>query len=323
MYIARSTLDDLLNDVLNELLKAHPSITATRGEFSELIGCCLHLTNPRARLSRSEGKGKIFSALGEFLWYMSGDTKLDFIDYYVPNRFQEESEDQVRVRSGYGDRLFSFRGLNQVANVQALLKAHPGSRRGVIQLFDAADLAEHYPSIPCTCTLQFLVRDGRLHLVVSMRSNDAYIGLPHDVFAFTLLQEILARSLELELGEYKHIAGSLHLYDTNRPAAQRYLSEGWHSTIAMPEMPEGDPWPAIGELQAIESSLRGGDAIDFDQCHLDPYWQDLAYLLVVLRAGRESDSASIAEVMKRINSGVYKMFVQAKLDSVVAVPAGA
>lgn len=318
MYIARSTLDDLLNDVLNELLKVQPSFAATRGDFSELIGCCLHLTNPRARLSRSEGKGKIFSALGEFLWYMSGDTKLDFIDYYMPNRFQEESEDMVRVRSGYGDRLFSFKGLNQIASVQALLKARPGSRRGVIQLFDATDLAEHYPSIPCTCTLQFLVRDGRLHLVVSMRSNDAYIGLPHDVFAFTLLQEIMARSLGLELGEYKHIAGSLHLYDTNRPAAESYLSEGWQSTIAMPEMPQGDPWPAICELQAIESTLRGGGAIDWGCCCLDPYWQDLAYLLLVLRAGRESDAASILDVMKRINSGVYKIFIQARLDSVVS-----
>ena len=158
MYIEQDTLDDVMNELLRRLLDEKEIIHATRGDFKEFFGVCFHLHNPRARLSRSEGKGKIFSALGELFWYLSGDTMLDFIDYYVPRRFKKESDDQVRVRSGYGDRLFNWRNLNQFHNVVKLLQDKPSSRRAVIQLFDAEDLASNYKSIPCTCTLQFLIR---------------------------------------------------------------------------------------------------------------------------------------------------------------------
>ena len=157
---------------------------------------------------------------------MSGDTRLNFIDYYVPNKFQKESDEQIRVRGGYGDRLFSFNGIDQVGNVIRQLKDKPSSRRAVIQLFDATDLDGNYKSVPCTCTLQFLARDGRLNLFVSMRSNDAYVGLPHDFFAFTMLQEVISRSTGHELGEYKHCACSLHLYGYLKEQAQQYLKIG-------------------------------------------------------------------------------------------------
>ena len=65
---------------------------------------------------------------------------------------------------------------------------------------------------PCTCTLQFLARGVKLDLIVYMRSNDVIKGLPHDIFCFTMLQEIAARRLSLEPGIYKHCVGSLHLY---------------------------------------------------------------------------------------------------------------
>jgi thymidylate synthase len=48
--------------------------------------------------------------------------------------------------------------------------------------------------------MQFIVRREELHLFVCMRSNDAFMGLPHDVFAFTMLQELVARLIGCELG---------------------------------------------------------------------------------------------------------------------------
>ena len=91
----------------------------------------------------------------------------------------------------------------------SLLRDKSTSRRAVIQVFDAVDLTKPHKDIPCTCTLQLLLRDRRLHMLASMRSNDVFKGLPHDVFAFTMLQEIMARSLGVEIGTYKHAVGSL------------------------------------------------------------------------------------------------------------------
>ena len=51
-------------------------------------------------------------------------------------------------------------------------------------------------------------------------------GPDHDVFAFTMLQEIMARSLGVEVGTYKHAVGSLHLYEDDRQKAQQFDSRG-------------------------------------------------------------------------------------------------
>ena len=126
-------------------------------------------------------------------------------------------------------------------------------------------------------------------MITNMRSNDAYIGLPHDIFCFTMLQEIVARSLGYELGIYKHFVGSMHLYQIDQENARRYFEEGVQRTIEMPPMPEGDPWPSIQKLLDAEQRIRKGEAIDADRWGVDPYWADLIRLLQIFAAKGEED----------------------------------
>lgn len=70
VYISALTLDDLLQNAFRSLLKSRIKVSATRGTATERIGVLLRLRNPRARLSRTEGKGTVFSCLGELLWYL-------------------------------------------------------------------------------------------------------------------------------------------------------------------------------------------------------------------------------------------------------------
>lgn len=127
---------DSLDDVLIELYKALLATNGrneggTRGPTKELLGVTLRIENPRARLSRSEDRGKPFSALGELLWYLSGSDRLDFIEPYVP-RYKEDAVDGV-LPGAYGPRLLAKGGsINQIANITNLLRAKPGSRRAVI-----------------------------------------------------------------------------------------------------------------------------------------------------------------------------------------------
>ena len=121
-------------------------------KFGPAIARRLRQRRPR-RLSRSETRGRAFSCLGEFLWYLSGDNQLDFIRHYI-KKYDHESEDKKTVYGGYGPRIFCQRGHNQLENVIGLLQEHPTSRRAVIQLFNAEDLGTRprHPDIPCTCT---------------------------------------------------------------------------------------------------------------------------------------------------------------------------
>jgi len=318
MYLTAETLDDLLLKVYRRLLRKRGAsdITPTKGHTTEIYGVLLHIKNPRARLSRAERKSTLFSCLGEFLWYLAGTNKLDFIQYYIP-RYGEYSDDDETIYGAYGPRLFNLNGnINQVQNVVETLKASATSRRAVIQLFRGEDLAENLKSrredLPCTCTLQFMVRNHQLHMMVMMRSNDAFMGLPHDVFAFTMLQELIARSLGVEVGTYKHAVGSLHLYTRDTKAIQDYLEEGVQERVPMPPMPLGDPWSSVEKLLKAEHNIRRGKQPSLAK--LDSYWCDLVRLLLVYRNSQDSANRAhrkkIHDIKKLMCSSVYDAHIQ-------------
>lgn len=277
------TLDDVMRLGLAALDSRGTPISPTRGPAVELIGAALEITNPRARLSRSESRRKAVSAIGELCWYLSGTGRGDPMVFYLGDAYRAEVEEDGTVHGAYGPRLFGQNSDGQIYRVIELLRSNPGSRRAVVQVFDRNDVSAGQPrfkDVPCTCTMQFVVRNDLVHLIVNMRSNDIHLGFPHDVFAFTMLQELVARSLNVEVGRYIHIAGSLHLYERNREAAQGFLREGWQSTTdAMPPMPDGDPWSHVDQLLLAERQIREGVSIRNVELPTDPYWADLARLL--------------------------------------------
>jgi len=268
----------------------------------------LVLENPRARLSSSESRGKVFSALGELLWYLSGSNLADHISYYI-GRYKDDMESDGTIHGAYGPRLIRPDGTNQINNLVALLKSKPTSRRAVIQLFSADDLVGNYAEIPCTCTIQFLVRGKKLDALVSMRSNDAYWGLPHDIFAFTMIQELIARSLGLELGHYRHFVGSLHIYEEFLDAARSYVDEGWQGRSAMPAMPIGSQFDNVTRLIEFERKVRTSRHAPTSVPTMPAYWMDLATLLRIFRATKNrANRAHIVEMMRSTNS-IYHPYI--------------
>jgi thymidylate synthase len=308
--LTEDSLDDLLRAAFETVLERGEAVLPTKGRTRELRGVTLQLTNPRARLSRSESRGKVFSALGELLWYLSGSAATDRITHYIP-AYQEYDEDGV-VHGGYGPRL---RGDNdQLATVIALLRRKPSTRQAVIQIFDRVDLLEPHKDIPCTCTLQFLNRQAGLDAVVYMRSNDAFIGLPHDVFCFSMIQELVARSIGVDVGRYIHVTGSLHLYDTKIEDARRFLDEGYYFSNAMPPMPDADPLAAISEILVLEEQLRCVTDPLSITVPSDPYWGDLARLLIVFELVRGGRADDVSAVVDGMNTEVFKLYVSDHLD---------
>ena len=310
-YFSGATLDDVMRWVLQEILWKGEDIHPTKGPAKELSGVLLEITNPLARISRTETKGRPFSCLGELCWYLAKAKDLSFISYYLP--LYRKYADNEEIFGGYGPRLFDWFGRNQFANVANILKRRPDSRQAVIQLFSADDIVEAHKDVPCTCTMQFLVRQNRLHLITNMRSNDAWIGMPHDIFCFTMLQEIMARTLSVEIGPYKHMVGSLHLYNNSMENARKYLDEGWQSTIAFMEpMPSENPWPAISAVLKAERAIRADQGLDYKLLldELDAYWADLVRLLLVFRAWKARDAYKIRELRDQMTSSVYDPFIE-------------
>ena len=103
--------------------------------------------------------------------------------------------------------------------VKQLLKNDPSTRQAVIHIKEARNLID-YPTkdLNCTIALQFILRNNKLDLIVTMRSNDVWLGLPYDLFNFTCMQILMAMELGVEIGTYYHNAASLHMYrsDANK-----------------------------------------------------------------------------------------------------------
>jgi hypothetical protein len=121
--------------------------------------------------------------------------------------------------------------------------------------------------IPCTLDWQFLVRDNRLHMGVAMRSNDAWLGFPYDVFAFTCFQRVVAAHLGVDVGLYHHhVIGSMHLYARDE--------EGARHAIKMRELPHfehshswhlDDTLSSMANAVECERQLRETGASDFSK----------------------------------------------------------
>lgn len=312
-YIVENTMDDLMHGAYTLVIDEGFSISPSKGNAKEVFGCLLELTNPRARVSRSQGRQRVISALGELLWYLSGSDDVDQIAHYV-GYYKRDPNLSVdgHVTGAYGPRLLNFDGVNQLERVVDTLKANPDSRNAVIQLFDHQDTE----NAPCTLGLQFVIREGKLLLMASMRSNDVYLGLPHDLFAFTMLQELVARSLDIELGSYFHSVGSFHLYERNEAAADSYLEEGWQDEAAMPAMPIGNPWNDVRELLRLEREIRLSERLDLTNLRLpaDYYWRDLAHLLCVLKLLRESRVSDVLSVSEKIQSKYFRDILLERID---------
>lgn len=314
MYLSDLILDDVMRRVVEEVLEHGIHICPTKGSARELTGVLLELRDPRARLSLTVTRGRPFSCLGELCWYLAKRKDVEFISYYIPA--YKHYANGNNIYGGYGPRLFEWKGINQVENIKRILLRKPYSRQAVIQLFDAKDVATPHNDVPCTCTLQFMIRDDKLQMFTNMRSNDIHLGLPHDIFSFTMLQEFVARSLSIEMGTYKHAVGSLHLYDKDVESAMEFLDEGWQSTKApMPPMPSDDPQSALELFLKAESEIRKSGAFDAAPLKgMSTYWMDLIFLLQVFRYWKDRQRDQILRIRRKISSEVYLPFIDAKLE---------
>lgn len=305
-------LDEILRKLYGELSKSTDTFEASKGEGKDLLGPKIILKDPRARISATANRGILISAMGEFCWYMAGSADLDFIRFYIRNYPPKEATGSIE--EAYGPRLIGTgelgRSFNQIERVIDRLRRKPDTRRAVISILEPSDPEPGKAEAPCTIALQFIRRRERLHLIAMMRSNDAYLGFPHDVFCFTMIQEIAARSLGIQVGEYHHFATSLHLYEHDQDKVSAYLDEGFQSpTFAMPKMPSGCQLDNLKAFLATEQSIRSGAITTAAQIKLPQYWRDLALVLLRLGDSRFKRGAkTLEDNFSNIRNSFYKNF---------------
>jgi len=304
MNIARSFVysprryGKLVNFIMDEGEVSQPRGTKTK----ELINARILVRDPQDRLIYSPArKMNIGFAIADWLQIMTGNDELDFLTHYAQNMKDfADPADPSKVGGAYGPRIKLPEG-TQVQSVINKLQADPDSRQAVITIYDGRiDMRAKAHIVPCTLSLQFLIRNKKLHCIATMRSNDVVWGLTYDIFMFTMIQEYIARQLGLELGDYHHNAGSLHLYVDRDKELVKALEASTRVNMKMAPMPKEiniqKLYEAFLEARDLESRLFW--AIRFD-----------------LRTLYERDFASIARFWAARKAG-EKYEANASYDSV-------
>ncbi|MCX4785424.1 thymidylate synthase [Streptomyces sp. NBC_01221] len=250
--------------------KVSPRGIATR----EVRDVHMLLTQPRARLLHAP-PARILNpafAVAETVWHLSGSDAPWIFDYNA--RLREYADDGV-LRGAYGPRMRNWAGkVDQLGRVVEILKEDPDSRRALIQLYDPAQDAAGHRDVPCTLGFRFHLRASRLHMATMMRGQDVWIGMPYDVFFYTVLHELVAGWLDAELGDFHLHVGSLHIYENHLDQSEQLTS-----LAASPVMPDlATPWKGFdGLLDQVEArDMTGHPGWDTmtETLHSYQLWKD-------------------------------------------------
>lgn len=196
--------------VLSKELLYNSSTVYPRGmETREILTPIVHIENPRSRLAfLEERKFNVVYAMVESLMLFSHNNEVKYLERFNSN-IKQFSDDGVHMYGSYGFRIAQF-----IPEIINKLKSDKDSRQAALTIYNN-DLIANTKDTPCTLNLHFIIRDDRLNMVVYMRSNDIIWGFPYDVFMFTMLQEVIANSLGIDLGWYRHVPTSLHVYSNH------------------------------------------------------------------------------------------------------------
>lgn len=256
--------DELYPRILRDLVKNGERRQSRTVEVKELLGYEMVLENPRTRCLQNEEKMfNVFQALGHWLWVMSGRMDLSFIEYYNKSA-PRYSTDSFRLHGAYGPRLAGIGVYNQIQKSVSIINQSTNTRRALAPIFvpshEQASMRhddEHKDEIPCPVALHFLPRDGSLHQLTYMRSQNAYTLLPLDVFTLTMIQEYVAASASLEIGSYRHYSGSFHYHTSDEEDIETIIGKASDSSgKRMPAMPQDNPQGHLSDVLDLEERIR-------------------------------------------------------------------
>lgn len=225
------------------------------GYTLEMLHTILSITQPRERwvLSRRPAMNPAF-AIAEVVWILAGRNDSAFINHWNPalSRFAGTG---TTYHGAYGYRLRRGLGIDQLHHAYGTLRANPDSRQVVLQIWDSSqDLPlqngePRNPDIPCNICSMLKIREGRLEWVQVLRSNDLYLGVPHNIVQFTSLHEVLAGWLGVELGSYHQLSDSLHIYEHDIDAVRKRAGPTNYRNTDSLMLPKRESEQVWGELE--------------------------------------------------------------------------
>lgn len=204
---------DLLSHILeNGVLKTDRTGTGTKSCFGYQMRFDLTKGFPMLTTKKLHLK----SIVHELLWFLKGDTNIAYLKEHNVKIWDAWADEDGNLGPVYGKQWRSWQSINgetidQIERAVDLIKNTPDSRRIIVNAWNVGELSE-MALTPCHCLFQFYVADGKLSCLLYQRSADTFLGVPFNVASYALLTMMIAQVTGLEVGEFVHAFGDVHLY---------------------------------------------------------------------------------------------------------------
>ena len=156
------------------------------------------------------------SIIYELLWFLRGDTNVHYLQEHGVRIWNEWAREDGDLGPIYGYQWRSwpdYQGghIDQIQQIIDQLRRDPDSRRMLVSAWNVAQL-DQMALAPCHCLMQFYVAEGRLSLQLYQRSADVFLGVPFNIASYALLLMMIAQVTGLEVGDFVHTFGDVHIY---------------------------------------------------------------------------------------------------------------
>ncbi len=184
------------------------------------------------------------SIIHELLWFLKGDTCVDYLQANGVSIWDEWATAEQTARFGrpagelgpvYGhqwrnfgasknaDGAYNADGFDQITWLINEIKTNPNSRRLIVSGWNPSE-AGQVALPPCHTLFQFFVIDGKLSCQLYQRSADVFLGVPFNIASYALLTHMIAQVCGLDVGEFIWTGGDTHLYSNHFEQAKLQLS---------------------------------------------------------------------------------------------------
>ena len=226
------------------------------------------------------------SIVHELLWFLRGETNIAYLKENKVGIWDEWADADGELGPVYGKQWRRWGGpdgreIDQIAWLLGEIKRNPDSRRLIVSAWNVADLPR-MALMPCHTLFQFYVapsthrqaqgernsgQAGKLSCQLYQRSADIFLGLPFNIASYALLTQMIAQVCGLQVGDFVHTLGDVHLYDNHVEQAREQLLRTPHTLPTLRLNPaiddlfafrfediaieSYDPWPAIRAPVAV------------------------------------------------------------------------
>lgn len=225
---------DLLQYILdNGIEKSDRTGVGTRSVFGYQMRFDLQKGFPLVTTKKLHLRSIIY----ELLWFIHGDTNIKFLHDNNVSIWDEWADENGDLGPIYGKQWRRWEGkdgkiINQLSWVINEIINNPNSRRLIVSAWNVAEISE-MKLPPCHVLFQFYVANNKLSCQLYQRSADVFLGVPFNIASYSLLTHMIAQVTGLQVGEFIHTFGDVHLYLNHIEQAKLQLSR---EPFALPQL---------------------------------------------------------------------------------------